>query len=139
MSAPTADRKATGVFSPSRAQIPQRTLRTDRWWLPTLWSNLGFAAFLIYGLVRASWQSAYWVEDYHYLTPFYSPCISASCAPGSSHLGVWLPEFPPLVPLAIITLTGQPTSMIAADALPAATMRRAATRLPATGCTRPIP
>ena len=32
MSAPTADRKATGVFSPSRAQIPQRTLRTDRWW-----------------------------------------------------------------------------------------------------------
>jgi hypothetical protein len=104
VSAPTADRKATGVFSPSRAQIPERTLRTDRWWLPSLWSNLGFAAFLIYGLVRASWQSAYYVEDYHYLTPFYSPCISASCVPGSSHLGVWLPEFPPLIPLAIITL-----------------------------------
>ncbi|MGZ8747462.1 MAG: hypothetical protein ACXWZ2_10680, partial [Mycobacterium sp.] len=30
MSAPTADRKATGVFSPGRAEIPQRTLRTDR-------------------------------------------------------------------------------------------------------------
>jgi hypothetical protein len=104
VSAPTADRKATGVFSSSRAQIAQRTLRTDQWWNQSLWTNLGFAAFLIYGLVRASWQSAYYVEEYHYLTPFYSPCISASCVPGSSHLGVWLPEFPPLVPLAIITL-----------------------------------
>ena len=36
VSAPTADRKATGVFSPSRAEIPQRTLRTDRWWMPTV-------------------------------------------------------------------------------------------------------
>jgi hypothetical protein len=104
VSAPTADRKATGVFSPSRAQIPERTLRTDRWWMPTVLTNLGLAAFLIYGLIRASWQSAYYVADYHYLTPFYSPCVSASCVPGSSHLGVWFPEFPPLVPLAIVTL-----------------------------------
>ena len=81
MSAPTADRKATGVYSPSRAEIPQRTLRTDRWWVPTVSTNLGFGAFLLYGLIRASVQSAYWVEDYHYLTPFYSPCISTGCVP----------------------------------------------------------
>ena len=60
--------------------------------------------FLIYGLVRASSQQYYWVDDYHYLTPFASPCVSASCVPGSAHFGEWFPEFPPLVPLAILSL-----------------------------------
>ena len=63
MSAPTADRKATGVFSPSRAQIPQRTLRTDRRWMRNLLTDLGLAAFIIYATVRAFWGSACWVEQ----------------------------------------------------------------------------
>ena len=92
MSAPTADRPATGVFSPSRAEIPQRTLRTDRWWMPTVLTNLGLAAFVIYATIRAFWGSAYWVEDYHYLTPFYSPCVSTGCEPGASHFGQFLPD-----------------------------------------------
>ena len=75
MSAPTADRKATGVFSPGRAEIPQRTLRTDRWWQSPIWSDLGFAAFVIYATVRAFLQNNYYVAEYHYLTPFYSPCV----------------------------------------------------------------
>ena len=104
MSAPTADRKATGVFSPSRAQIPQRTLRTDRWWMPTLWTDLGFAAFVVYATVRAFLGTNYWVEQYHYLTPFYSPCVSKGCVEGSSHF--W-PQFLPDVwwlPYAAVTL-----------------------------------
>ena len=92
MSAPTADRPATGVFSPSRAEIPQRTLRTDRWWMPTVLTNLGLAAFVVYATIRAFWGSAYWVEDYHYLTPFYSPCVSTGCEPGASHFGQFLPD-----------------------------------------------
>ncbi|MGE2833188.1 hypothetical protein [Mycobacterium sp. SMC-4] len=92
MSAPTADRKATGVFSPGRAQISQRTLRTDRWWQAPLLTNLGLAAFVIYATVRAFWQDAYWVADYHYLTPFYSPCVSVGCIPESSHFGQYLPD-----------------------------------------------
>src|SRR5256885_1828466 len=47
MTAPTTQGEATGVFSATRAEVPQRTLRTDKWWLPTLWTNLGFAAFVI--------------------------------------------------------------------------------------------
>ncbi len=104
VSAPTADRRATGVFSPTRAEIPQRTLRTDRWWQAPLLTNLGLAAFVIYATVRAFWGSAYWVEDYHYLTPFYSPCISTACAPGSSHLGQWVGELPWFIPMAFISL-----------------------------------
>ena len=80
MSAPTRSRQ--GVFSSTRAEVPERTLRADRWWLPTLWTNLGFAAFVIYATVRAfmgHWFQWYWVEKYHYLTPFYSPCVSDGC------------------------------------------------------------
>src|SRR6202011_6264912 len=55
-------------------------------------------------LVRAMWGSAYWVDDYHYLTPFYSPCVSASCAPGASHLGVWFGHFPWWIPMGLLVL-----------------------------------
>ena len=104
MSAPTADRKATGVFSPSRAEIPQRTLRTDRWWQSPLIVDLGFAAFLIYGFVRAFLQNNYYVAEYHYLTPFYSPCISTGCVPEASHF--WPQILPDVwwLPYAALTL-----------------------------------
>jgi hypothetical protein len=104
VSAPTADRDATGVFSPSRAQIPQRTLRTDRWWQSPLIVDLGFAAFLIYGFVRAFLQNNYYVAEYHYLTPFYSPCISKGCLPEASHF--WPQILPDVwwLPYAALTL-----------------------------------
>ncbi|WP_343600308.1 hypothetical protein [Mycobacterium sp.] len=104
MSAPTANRPATGVFSATRAQLAQRTLRTDRWWLSAATTDLGLAAFIVYATIRAFWGSGYWVPRYHYLTPFYSPCISASCVAGSHHLGVWLGHFPPWIPLGMLVL-----------------------------------
>ena len=97
--APTA-----GVGAPGRARIDVRTLRTDRWWLTPLLTFVGLLIFVVYGLVRTASQSNYWVEDYRYLTPFASPCVSASCVPGSSHFGQWFGEFPPMIPLAIVTL-----------------------------------
>ena len=95
---------SAGVGHPSRARIPQRTLRTDRWWLSPLLYVIGFTAWLLYGLVRAALQSNYWVADYHYLTPFASPCLSTACAPGSSVFGTPFGDFPPLIPFAILTL-----------------------------------
>jgi hypothetical protein len=102
VSAPATER--SGVLAPKRAEIAQPTLRTDPWWMPTLWTDLGLAAFLVYATVRAFWGSAYWVDKYHYLTPFYSPCVSASCKPGASHLGVWFPDFPWWIPLGVLVL-----------------------------------
>lgn len=94
MSAPTTNRPGagTGVFSPTRAAIVQRTLRTDRWLKAPILTDLGLAAFVIYATVRAFWQDAYWVADYHYLTPFYSPCVSTGCTPEASHFGQFLPD-----------------------------------------------
>jgi hypothetical protein len=104
VSAPTADRKATGVFSPSRAQIPQRTLRTDRWWQSPLIVDLGFAAFVIYATVRAFLQNNYYVAEYNYLTPFYSPCMSKGCIPEASHF--WPQIIPDVwwIPFAALSL-----------------------------------
>ena len=98
------DRLSAGVGHPSRAQIAQRTLRTDRWWLSPLLYVIGFTAWLLYGLIRAASQSNYWVDQYHYLTPFASPCLSTSCAPGSSLFGTPFGDFPPLLPFALLTL-----------------------------------
>jgi hypothetical protein len=99
VSAPTS-----GVGAPARATIPERTLRTDRWWLQPLLTVLGLMTFVVYATVRAASQANYWVVDYHYLTPFASPCVSATCIPEASHFGQPFGEFPPLIPLAILTL-----------------------------------
>jgi hypothetical protein len=93
----------TGVFSPSRAAIVQKTLRTDQWWKSPLIVDLGFAAFVIYATVRAFMQKWYYVADYHYLTPFYSPCVSTGCTPEASHFGQFLPDWP-ILPYAALSL-----------------------------------
>ncbi len=85
-----------------RVAIAARTLRTDRWWAPPLGVGLVLAFFVVYSLVRIFMNRWYWVGDYHYLTPMYSPCLSDGCVPGSSHLGTPLPKLPVGIPLAVL-------------------------------------
>lgn len=92
-----------GVGAPVRAQIPERTFRTDRWWLYPLSTGAILVFFIVYATFRIFMNSYYWAPDEHYLTPIYSPCLSASCVPGSSHFGTPLPEVPAFLPMAIIT------------------------------------
>jgi hypothetical protein len=88
----------------TRAQIAEKTLRRDPWWrqpgivltLLTIW--------VLYATVRVFMGAYYWVPAYHYLTPFYSPCVSGECVPGSSTLGHWFPAIPPIIPYAIVSL-----------------------------------
>jgi hypothetical protein len=80
-----------------RVPIKARTLRTDRWWLPPMLTFAGLSGFVIYGLVRTFMNANYWVPQYHYLAPFYSPCLSQACVEGSSHFGQWVPDFGPLI------------------------------------------
>jgi hypothetical protein len=83
---------STTEASAGRAQIAARTLRTDRWWLPPLTTFVGLVAWVAYATVRAFWQDSYYVEQYHYLTPFYSPCVSNGCLPDAAHFGRFLPD-----------------------------------------------
>lgn len=58
-----------GRLPPGRAEIPQRTLRTDNWLKSPILTDLGFAAFIIYATVRAFQRDHFYVPQYHYLTP----------------------------------------------------------------------
>ncbi|HEY3893953.1 MAG TPA: hypothetical protein VGL88_01150 [Pseudonocardiaceae bacterium] len=88
--------------SSARAAISGRTLRSDRWWISPLVTALVLSVFIVYTTVRLFMRDHYWVGEYHYLTPLYSPCLSESCAPGSSHFGTPLPGFPLALPLPIL-------------------------------------
>lgn len=85
-----------------RAQIRARTLRTDRWWLSPLIQATALTVLLGYVVVRLFMRNYYFVPEYGYLTPLYSPCLSAACAPGSTHFGTFLPDLPFWLPLPII-------------------------------------
>jgi hypothetical protein len=89
--------------APGRAEIPTRTLRADRWWLAPLLTFAGLTAWLLYATVRVFMFKWYWVPQYHYLTPFYSPCVSLSCEPEAAHFGRFLPHFV-LIPFAALSL-----------------------------------
>ncbi|MTL10524.1 hypothetical protein GL307_02420 [Nocardia seriolae] len=96
------NRTAQG-FSAGAGAAP-RTLRTDRWWVPPAMTVLGLGAFVIYATVRSFVRAAYWVNDYHYLTPFYSPCLSTVCEKGSSHFGTPIGDLPMWIPLGFLVL-----------------------------------
>lgn len=93
-----------GVDAPGRASVRARTLRTDAWWRAPLITMIGLSIWVLYALVRTVTQKYYFVEAYHYLSPFSSPCVSASCIPASRDFGTWFGEFPPFVPFAILVL-----------------------------------
>jgi hypothetical protein len=92
-----------GAARAGRAQIAARTLRTDRWWLPPLLNVIGLGAWVLYATVRAFMQEWYFVAQYNYLTPFYSPCVSVGCVPEAAHFGRFLPDWP-ILPYAALTL-----------------------------------
>ena len=93
-----------GTNAPGRASIPQRTLRTDPWWRAPLITFVLLSAWVLYALVRTVSQRAYFSAPDHYLSPFTSPCVTASCPSGARDFGTWFGHFPPFIPLALITL-----------------------------------
>ena len=74
-----------------RAAIAARTLRTDNWRKAPVLTVVLLTAWIVISVVRVYMRQWYWVEDYHYLTPFYSPCISVACEPESALVGRFLP------------------------------------------------
>jgi hypothetical protein len=68
---------ATGIMGTGRARIEAKTLRSDRWWLMPLTTFVVFVAFIIYATWRAFGDTKYYSAPY--LSPFYSPCLTAKC------------------------------------------------------------
>ncbi|HKE97829.1 MAG TPA: hypothetical protein VKG45_02700 [Actinomycetes bacterium] len=71
-----------------RARIGARTLRRDTWWVEPLVTLLVLAGFVVYGTWVAFSGRNYWADPY--LSPFYSPCLAASCVTEGPHpVGSW--------------------------------------------------
>ena len=97
MAAPVASPPA----SQARAAISARTLRTDRWWVPTLTSGSVLFGFIVYATWAALQNADYFARPY--ISPLYSPCIASLCnhaRSGSVHnvhvpnvgiVGTWWP------------------------------------------------
>ncbi|HXZ63665.1 MAG TPA: hypothetical protein VEH05_02970 [Streptosporangiaceae bacterium] len=94
----------TDAPAKTRAQISQKTLRTDRWWRSPAVVSIALTIWLAYATVHVFIGHWYYVAKYHYLTPFYSPCVSGECVPGSSSLGHWIGSLPPIIPYAFVSL-----------------------------------
>ena len=93
---------STGVSSAGRAQISEKTLRQDNWWLSPLVTFVVFTAFVVYATWRAFSGEHYYASPY--LSPFYSPCMGAQCVEGSADFGRpfdWFPYSPALIILVI--------------------------------------
>ena len=102
-SAPGPSKAQPAVTTRPRAAIAERTLRKDRWWLPPGIVAIGLAAWVTYATVRVFLKENYWVAEHHYLTPFYSPCVSLECIPEAAHFGRFVPDLP-ILPYAVISL-----------------------------------
>lgn len=67
----------SGVHAPGRATLPQRHLRTDRWWLAPAVTVTLLSAFVVYSTWRAFSNADYYAAPY--VSPFYSPCLASNC------------------------------------------------------------
>ncbi len=94
----------TDAPAKTRAQISQKTLRTDPWWRSPALVAVLLTIWVAYATVHVFIGKYYWVPRYHYLTPFYSPCVSGECTPGSASLGTWIGSLPPIIPYAFVSL-----------------------------------
>ena len=76
------------VLGGTRGGPDKPTLRKDRWWLAPVITVTILSSFVAY----ATW-SAFVNKNYYagaslnrdLISPFYSPCLAASCVPGASH------------------------------------------------------
>lgn len=96
-----------------RAQIKERTLRKDNWRQYPWLTFVIFTGWVAYATVRAMWGSAFFVPQFHYLTPFYSPCFADACngitldghTGDASEFGTFLPKGTPFfIPFALVSL-----------------------------------
>src|SRR4051794_19155427 len=83
-----------------RADIDERTLRRDRWWVQPLIIALGVTAFIVYFTwaafdphgVASTGKRIFYADPY--LSPFYSPCFTNGCptdvAWAQLHIWNWL-------------------------------------------------
>jgi len=76
------------VLGGARGGPDVATLRTDRYWVQPVVTFVVLTSFVAYASWAAFVNKNYFVGSAAHrnlISPFYSPCLTASCVPGSSH------------------------------------------------------
>jgi hypothetical protein len=82
----------------TRAQISQKTLRTDRWWQQPAINATVLGIVVIYLTWASLINNHYFANPY--ISPLYSPCLATTCA---AHAGFkWIPWLSGLTPAILI-------------------------------------
>ena len=74
------------------------TLRQDTWWVEPVVTVTILTAFVVYSTWAAFIGKDYFAGQFvhgvavnrNLISPFYSPCLTGSCVPGSHPFGVWI-------------------------------------------------
>ena len=82
------DQRGHVVGAEARPPIQAATLRKDTWWALPATVGVGLGGFIVYATWAAIQNAHYFFAPY--LSPFYSPCLYASCRHVS--LGAGLPD-----------------------------------------------
>lgn len=105
MSTQTMPERPAGAQGSGRATVRARTLRRDRWWIPPMFAGGLLAIIVIYLTYIVFVGRNYFAEPY--LSPFYSPCLTANCV---DYAGGWFQKLPSISPvppsLVIIAFPG---------------------------------
>lgn len=83
-----------------RARGFGKTLRRDRWWVPPLSVAVGLGLLGAYATWAVLQGAHYYVDPY--LSPFYSPCIAASCPDQFRIMELQWPFSPAILMMAVI-------------------------------------
>ena len=99
------DQRAALPLVVAPLQVPERgfgnTLRRDRWWLPPASVAAGLGLLGLYATWAVFQGGDYFVDPY--LSPFYSPCITAGCPEAIRIIGLqWWPLSPALLMMGVI-------------------------------------
>ncbi len=90
------------ILGGTRGGPDQPTLRKDRWWLAPVITVTILTSFVVYATWAAFVNKNYYVGasmNRDLISPFYSPCLAASCVPGAAHTAVisWWTISPALI------------------------------------------
>ena len=80
------------VIGGARGGPDEPTLRQDRWWLQPLVTVTALTVFVVYSTWAVFVNRDYYVGTAMHrdlISPFYSPCVAASCVPGARDTAVF--------------------------------------------------
>ena len=103
---------AVAPQAPPNPVLTRAPQRVDAWWVTPVITAAVLGAFVVYATWAGLQNAYYWADPY--LSPFYSPCLSANCAhPDVTIFGDWWKWSPAMLILGRPVGSGSPATTTA--------------------------